>query len=171
MAIKTVQQVAVSGIFEVEIIGLEAVMTGLNAYDQIATEELSNAMNESVKAIAAYSRQIAPRWRGNLAGSMTSRVMPSSSYILGEVYSTAQPAVYPMAMEYGRRAGKMPPVDAIRPWAEAHGLNAWAVALTLKKRPIKPHRFLKKSFDMTRAAVVGVFGMAVERIAQRMGAK
>jgi hypothetical protein len=36
----------------------------------------------------------------------------------------------------------MPPVDAIRPWAEARGLNAWGVAMNIKKYGTRAQPFL-----------------------------
>jgi hypothetical protein len=36
----------------------------------------------------------------------------------------------------------MPRVDSIRPWAEARGLNAWAVAINIKKYGTRPQPFL-----------------------------
>lgn len=41
----------------------------------------------------------------------------------------------------------MPPVEAIRPWAESKGLNAWAVAMNIKKYGTREHPFIHKFND------------------------
>lgn len=158
--------------YTVEIQGLSETIAALGKYDATAQKELVNAMTESVKAIAWSARNKAPYYQGNLAGSMTSRVIGTGSYIIGEVYSDAQPAIYPLVMEYGRRAGaKPPPVAAIRPWvADVLGDEslAYVVARSIGIKGIKPHYFLRKAYRENAAAILGVFRLAVERIAQRL---
>ncbi len=172
MALKAERQIAVEGIFEVEVLGLDEAIARLEAYDRISSEELERAMNESVKAIAATAAERAPKWSGNLANSMTSRVFSTASYIIGEVYSSASNPIYPLVMEYGRRAGaKPPPVEAIRPWvADKLGDEslAFVMARSIGRKGIKPHYFLKRSYQLTQSAVLGVFRLTLERIAQRL---
>lgn len=36
----------------------------------------------------------------------------------------------------------MPPISAIRSWAEKKGLNVWGVAINIKKHGTKPHPFI-----------------------------
>lgn len=158
--------------YTVEIQGLSETIAALGKYDAIVAVELTQAMTESVKAIARSARDKAPYWSGALAGSMTSRVMGTGSYIVGEVYSDASNPIYPLVMEYGRRAGaKPPPVAAIRPWvADVLGdaSLAYVVARSIGIKGIKPHRFLRKAYRENAAAILGVFRLTIDRIAQRL---
>lgn len=158
--------------YEIEITALGESIAALGGYDRMADQELTLAMQASVKAIQRSASDKAPKWRGNLASSMTSRVMSTSSVIIGEVYSNASNPIYPLVMEYGRRAGaKPPPVDAIRPWV-ADKLGdpslAFVVARSIGRKGIKGRRFLGRAYSENQAAIEGAFRQAVERLAQRL---
>lgn len=158
--------------YEVEIQGLPETINALGRYDATADQELINAMRASTTAIQRSARAKAPVWLGNLSASMQSRVFMIGSVIIGEVYSNASNPIYPLVMEYGRRAGaKPPPVDAIRPWVEdkiGDGSLAFVIARSIGRKGIKPHRFLKKAYAENAAAIAGVFRLACERIAKRL---
>ena len=48
---------------------------------------------------------------------------------------------YKMSELTGR---KLPPINAITPWAKSKGINPWAVAMSIKRFGTKPHPFVFK---------------------------
>lgn len=169
------QRAGMTSMYEIEIIGLEEQIALLDRYDDIAIKELEHAMTISAKAIAYEASFGAPRWRGNLADSMTSRVTSFGSQVVGEVRSSITNSPYPLVMEYGRRAGaKPPPVAAIRPWVAdklGDASLAFVVARSIGRKGIKPRKFLWKAFLARQADVVALFQRAVENIAAKLAVK
>jgi hypothetical protein len=53
---------------------------------------------------------------------------------------------YALAVEKGTRP-HMPPIDAITPWAEMHGLSPWAVAMGIKKHGTPAQPFFKAAVE------------------------
>lgn len=159
-------------VYEIEVTALGESIAALGGYDRMADQELTLAMQESATAIQRSASDNAPRWRGNLAGSMTSRVTSTASVVIGEVYSNASNPIYPLVMEYGRRAGaKPPPVEAIRPWVAdklGDGSLAFVVARSIGRKGIKGRRFLGRAYSENQAIVHNLFRIAVERLAQRL---
>jgi len=70
---------------------------------------------------------------GNLSSSLTSNVS-------GNRIEISMP-LYGKFVDEGTKP-HMPPVDAIEEWAEAKGLNAWAVAINIKRYGTEPHPFI-----------------------------
>jgi hypothetical protein len=58
---------------------------------------------------------------------------------------------YAAAIERGRRPGIRPPIAEIRHWAEAHGINPYALAWSIAKRGTKANPFMART-----AARVGI---------------
>lgn len=47
----------------------------------------------------------------------------------------------------------MPPVNKIKKWANAHGINEWALAYHIKKYGTAAHPFLNKVYDVMSAGL------------------
>ena len=161
--------------YEVLIEGLAETLGALGRYDEIAEQELYRAMLDGIKAICESARELAPVWRGDLASSMQSRVSAIGSLLVGEVYSDAPNPIYPLVMEYGRRAGaRPPPSTAIADWVEDklgdRGL-AFVVARSIGRKGIKGYFFLKRAFLAQAVYVLGSFKVACDRIADRLAAR
>ena len=71
---------------------------------------------------------------------------------------------YALDLEKGTKP-HMPPVDAIRAWADSKGINPWAVAMSIKKKGTEAHPFVKPTFDATKPAVILEFKAATKLIA------
>jgi len=99
-------------------------------YSQIIKEAMPEILNKSTLLIEARAKQLAPVDLGIMRSSITSSISQSEAYV--KVL-----APYAIYMEYGRPPGKMPPIEAIEPWAKRHKLNAWAVAKTIAKKGIE----------------------------------
>jgi len=153
--------------YEVEILGLPEQLSRLDNYDRLSDTQLDSAMRSSVASIAADAQTLAPRFTGELAGSMTSRVMNEVTYITGEVYSSMSNPIYPLVMEAGRRPGaRMPPIEAIRVWSDAvlgPGL-AFVVARSIGRKGIKGHWFLKRAYEKNIPNILTLFKVAADRL-------
>lgn len=158
--------------YDVTIEGITETLGALNRYDDIALAELHTAMSDSVGAIANAAEEGAPKWIGVLASSMKSRVMATGSTLIGEVYSNASNPIYPMVMEYGRRAGaKPPPTGAIANWVEdkfGDRSLAFVVARSIGRKGIKPHYFLRRAYERSKPLVAALFEAACKRIVAKL---
>lgn len=75
----------------------------------------------------------------------------------------APQADYALYVELGTRP-HMPPVDAITPWAEMHGLNPWAVAMGIKKHGTQPHPFVQPTVEETEPVILSNAEIAVAKV-------
>lgn len=64
-----------------------------------------------------------------------------------KVWSDDPAAQYKIA---GRGPGKMPPIKAIAPWADAKGISAWAVAISIGRRGTERWRTQQNFLNMKR---------------------
>ena len=79
---------------------------------------------------------------------------------------------YASWVEFGRLPGKMPPVDMIAEWVRqkkiASGKElmkaAWAIAMSIKRRGIKPKSFLRKAADDSRGILDSIFTNAFKKV-------
>lgn len=79
---------------------------------------------------------------------------------------------YAYFVEYGRRAGKMPPPDELAQWAykkfhlqdrKAARAAGWAMAVKIAKAGTKPHPFFMPALDKNRNRIVQVIQDAINR--------
>jgi hypothetical protein len=67
-------------------------------------------------------------------------------------------------MEFGARP-HFPPVRAITPWAQRHGIDPFALALSIARKGTKPHPFLKPALEESVGdirALLSVMGREIE---------
>ncbi|MFQ5621285.1 MAG: HK97 gp10 family phage protein [Candidatus Nanoarchaeia archaeon] len=83
-------------------------------------------------AVMQRAKQLCPKWLGKLRDSIHYKVIEDTVYIGTDLE-------YAYYMEYGRRPGKMPPIENIRKWAKWHGMEGaeWAIAKKIAKEGIK----------------------------------
>jgi hypothetical protein len=101
---------------------------------------------------------------GRLRNSITYVVDPSPIPTFVQVGTNV---FYAPFVHEGRKPGKMPPVSALEPWAKKHGLNAWAVAISIMRHGIKPNPFLKDALEAGRGEIVATLKYAAEEIKAR----
>jgi hypothetical protein len=167
--------------YDIEIKGLAEQIKALKAYDEISTQELVTAMNQSVVTLESAIKPLTPVFRGRLRGSIASQVIregPGS--IVGKVGSTLKDEEYPAVMEFGRRPGaKMPPPSALERWvhlvlgvptSEARGV-AFTVARGIARKGIKGRRFMRRGFEASKGKIKDYFDQALQRIADRLAVK
>lgn len=61
-------------------------------------------------------------------------------------------------------APHMPPIDAIAPWADAHGISPYAVAYGIAQHGTAAHPFLGPALEQSEAEIDGLLAVAAKEI-------
>ena len=165
---------------EVKVEGLEELQAAFARAPETAAKHTKTAMLKSVKDIeSAWKHGEIPRGAtGGYAHSIFSKVERSGPNIIGRVGSNIKkPYPYPLVIEYGRKAGKMPPPKALERWVhlvlkvptdKAKGV-AFLVARAIGKRGIKGKFLLTKAYDKSFSKVIANFNKALDNIIKEIG--
>lgn len=141
----------------------------------IAQQEIEIFMT---KALIVLEKQIVDRTpvnTGTLRGSITKERWKTFSGIRGEVFT---PIIYGMPVEYGRKAGKMPPIGPLQLWfVRKKGMSsenaykaAWALAMHMKDNDTKGAFMFTEGFDAAKPYIERLFGELPDKILKRMAA-
>ena len=138
---------------------LRSALDGLKAFGmEIVAQAKANLKNNGSIAF------------GHLRNSGKTVVQPDNTVDAGFYQSYAE------FVEYGRKSGKMPPVDSIYEWVRKKGARrgsalkaaavfthksedalardaAWAIAKSIKEKGTRPHPFLKPAYDQYRTQI------------------
>ena len=80
---------------------------------------------------------------------------------------------YAMYVEYGRRAGKMPPPDALEEWVykklrvrdrKVARSIGWAMAVNIARRGTRPHAYFNPAVQKWRDRIVRTISAAVKKV-------
>lgn len=111
------------------------------------------AMAASVALIQRTTAMLTPRGvTGQTASSWEAEVKAHGALIDGAVGS---PLAWSAALEGGRLAGSMPPVEALEAWVSAKlgdDVDAFVVARAIGRRGTQPQEMLRQAIDLTRSA-------------------
>jgi hypothetical protein len=130
---------------------------------KLLDKHMRNAMDGSLDMLIDWIASQTPVNMGALRGSFASEIYGEAFGMTGIV---ASPLVYGPPVEYGRKAGRMPPVDAIKLWVvrklqisgdEADNA-AWAIA-----RHIGAHG-TEGAFMVTQAYNRAIGGTEIDQI-------
>lgn len=102
-----------------------------------------------------------------VTGGLTKSVRQIVTEVAAMIGPTAKYAVF---IEKGTKP-HMPPIDAITPWAEAKGINPWALAMSIKKKGTVANPFVKRTFTATKTDVKAEFALATMRITAALAKK
>ena len=116
------------------------------------------AMEESLAYLQGEVMKRTPVDTGLARGATFTDLRGSSVALRGVV---ANPLAHAVVLEYGRRpGGRMPPLDAIRPWVVRHGMPpeaAWAVARAIARRGTKAVRMFAGAAEAGVGTVQAIF--------------
>lgn len=79
---------------------------------------------------------------------------------------------YAFFVEFGRRAGKMPPPDELAQWVrkklrvadmKTALARGWAIAKNIAKKGTKPHPFFRPAIESTKSEVEAIFKEAIKK--------
>jgi hypothetical protein len=105
------------------------------------------------------------------ASGKVQRVQGDEDSVDAGFFSDKTTGGYAFFVEYGRRAGKMPPPDMLIQWcrkklrltekiARARG---WAMARKIAKKGTRPHPFFGPAVEKNKKAVVDAIAEAIEK--------
>ncbi len=135
-------------------------------------------MSRATLLVQGEAKRLAPVNTGRLRASILPSVERSHLTLRGVV---GTPVSYAAAVEFGRKAGKMPPVEAIERWVHLKRLAvpagkkymskksregserqiAWAIALNIARHGTKPHPYLLPAFENKKDQITQIIGEAV----------
>ena len=139
------------------------------------TIDLRDVLLRLGERISDDIRDEAPEASGELKESISHEVSISGPIV--ELTISAAP--HARFVELGRKAGKFPPVDAIRKWCETKGIDsraAFPIARSIAKNGITPKRFIRnattRNEDLVRSEVTRIVGekakVDIEQMIQRI---
>ena len=164
---------------DIKVEGLEELQAAFKRAPQAAEKHSKKALYKSVTTIEAAWKPNIPRGAtGGYKSSIYTKIEGSGPNITGRVGSNIKsPFPYPLVVEYGRKAGKMPPPSALERWVHlvlkgptdrAKGV-AFLVARAIGKRGIKARPILTQAFEKSQSKVIGFFGKALDDIVKEIG--
>lgn len=135
------------------------------------TIDLRDVLLRLGERIADDIREEAPEASGDLKRSITHEVSIDGPI----VELTVSAARHARFVELGRRAGKFPPLDAIRRWCDDKGIDvraAFPIARSIAKKGITPKRLIRTATmnneDLVRSEISRVVGDAAKVEIQQM---
>lgn len=141
---------------KVQIIGLGKLQAKLNR-PRLTGAQTDRFLRQSGEVIKGNIIDRAPRFDGALANSIVAELgpgRPARSVIVGTDKEYAAP------VEFGRRPGRMPPPQAVAPWARAHGMDPFVLARSIGRKGTRPHPFMRPGLDVSRGDIVRLLGQA-----------
>ncbi len=115
----------------------ETVLAYLNRLvTELPTAILDQLTTISAKVAEAMREKVSVGVTGNLKRSIAFTIVPEA---LTSVIKPAEP--YADFVELGTRP-HVPPIDALTPWAEMHGINPWALQRSIAKKGTMPHPYI-----------------------------
>jgi len=142
----------------------------------LAGVHLRNFFAEYGKLIVTDAKKTAPRFEGNLRGSLTYKHLPTASGIPTgiELFSRSPYALYVhgyydqkfnMKEPWSRTKPHYPPIKALQKWADAKGINVYAVQHAIGQRgtPIIPFfKIAIKNNEAQRKLLLSKTGIKIE---------
>ena len=141
----------------------------------------ADVLRSSLDGLKAFGMRIVAQAQANLkaGGHLASGLLRNSGRTVVQPDNTVDAgfyARYAEFVEYGRKSGKMPPVDVIYQWVRRKGRTrnsalkaaavfsgksedqlarsaSWAIAKSIAEKGTKPHPFLKPAYDQYRAQI------------------
>jgi HK97 gp10 family phage protein len=126
--------------------------------------EARAATQASLMILEADMRANAPRDTGQLGNSLTTHVGGSATEILGSVGPTA--AYWPFVHD-GTRP-HWPPIAAITPWANRHGIPPFLVARAIARHGTRPRPFASQALARNADRIRAIFQSVGLNVAIRM---
>ncbi len=169
-------------ILDIDLNGLEETIANVDGFPADLGRELTLAMNKSLPILATQVSDRAPVFLGHLRAGINHQIISPFPNLVGSVGS---PTPYAPVIEYGRKPGKMPPIDAIKFWVhrqkyfevpeEEEESVAWAIAKNIAKRGFSPKgnvgptgaKMFKEGLEASEPFIKTLFDGAVGRATAR----
>lgn len=102
------------------------------------------------QTIKGRAQDNAPRFDGNLVNSMQVETDTRTPMRFVRVGTNAE---YAAAVEKGSRP-HFPPIEAITPWAKAHDMSPFGLALSIARKGTAPHPFLEPALTDSKTDII-----------------
>lgn len=120
-------------------------------------------LTNSVIEVQKNTRDLAPHFTGGLQRS----IQVEESYPSAKVKVNSPYGLY---VEEGTNP-HMPPVAALQRWADSKGINAWALAMSIKKKGTKAHPFFKPGIEKSQEYINQQLNYVGNRLIKLMAGK
>jgi hypothetical protein len=144
----------VAGALEVKVVGLTPLQGRLASAPAQLESETRKAMTTGLLLFEGEMRRLAPRDTGRLQGSIHHTITGAGANLTGRVGPSV---AYGYWVEYGRRAGRQPPIGAISGWARRHGANPFVLARAIGRHGTRKQPFVQPAFIKHASAVKQMF--------------
>lgn len=153
---------------EIQLEGLDRVLKALAKCDKEVVDAAMKGLEAGGMNIILDAQQNLRANGSNVTGllSNSGRTIRKGNDITVGFFDTTNKTGYAEYVEYGRRAGKMPPVDMLKAWTykkfhlrdwKAATSMAWAIATEIARKGTVPHPFfgpaVKKNYNKIVNAV------------------
>lgn len=133
-----------------QLVGLKV---GLNTAADEFPAEVSTVMDMGLTVLEADMREHVARDTGQLGNSLNHRIVRQGTSVQG--YIGASAGTWPF-VEFGTRP-HWPPIAAITPWANRHGIAPFLVARAISRRGTKAQPFVEPAWTRQRSRVEALF--------------
>lgn len=145
---------------QVKIEGLDELQKNFASSPQITAKAIDKAIKKSIFTLLINAKKAAPRDQGFLRDNFVTEF----SLLLGVLNNTAPYAVY---VHEGTRP-HWPPMDAITPWANRHGIPPFLVARSIAKKGTKAQPFFQDSIEESQSDIDRFFREALDEIGNQL---
>lgn len=148
---------------------IERFQARLAAMPQVTEREIRRAMQASLLLVEADAKRGAPHDTRRLAGSITSQIVGAFPNLDARIGPSV---LYGAPVEFGRRPGKQPPVDALMGWVRRHGggtprqirVRAFLLARAIGRRGTQPQPYMQPALEKNRPAIIRLFEQVGARV-------
>lgn len=147
---------------DIRVTGLKEMQTRYRGASKTITAELAKAMTRIVIEGERISKSKAPRWRSQLARSITHSVTPATGQVTGQWGTNLS---YAKFQELGARPHFVP-AQYIGDWAQAHGFGHTGLKVSGKAQP-----FIRPAYDAIRGKVRPELQAALKRALASIGGR
>lgn len=147
-------------VFTLEVTGTKETAAALDAIAAGLTgPQMATALDAAAGRVLQSAKTFVPVWQETLKDSLDKAI----PFTQGTVMQTAVGSnlVYAPAQERGTHQ-YFPNLANIRPWAEAHGLTAWQVAMAIVAHGVPKREYLKQAMLESKGDVLQVIGRFIE---------
>lgn len=163
---------------EVHIEGVEKVNARLAALGPEVLRAADRGLKAAGMNIIAYAKENLRANHTNATGrlSQSGRVQKAADGGSGYDVGFMSDKAYAGAVEYGRRAGRMPPPDELGEWAykklrirdrKLARAAGWGLAKHIAKHGTQPHPFFKPAVDKNQPRIAAAVRDAVQQVTNR----
>ena len=148
-------------LISIEIEGAEEVAEALYAAAKgLRGDRLVEPWERVVEFLAAAVREKVSSDLGDLLASINEEVISEGEGLVGAVFSDLAHAPF---QERGTDP-YFPNLDNLEGWAERHDTTAWAVALAIARRGLRPQHFMEEAVEEQAETIFELIGFAVGEI-------